>query len=180
MKIKYILLAIIFVLILAAAFLGYQLLTTMYEPETVEQEATATMAADFTVYDSDGNPVTLSSFRGKPVVMNFWATWCGPCQMEMPYFESLSKEYADQVQFMMVSLTDGQRETVEYVKKFLEVNGYNFPAFYDEDMDAATTYSVYSIPLTLLIDAEGALVGSHTGAMDEKTLRNYIEALIKE
>ena len=180
MKLKYILLAIIFVLILVAAFLGYQLLTTIYSPQTTETETTVSLAPDFTVYDPDGNPVTLSSFRGKPVVVNFWATWCGPCQMEMPYFETLSKEYADQIQFMMVNLTDGQRETVDYVKKFLEVNGYTFPAFYDTDMDAAITYSVYSIPLTLFVDAEGALITSHTGAMDEATLRNYIESLIKE
>lgn len=180
MKIKYILLAIIFVLVLAAAFLGYQLLTTIYEPETIQQEASASLATDFTVYDADGTPVTLSSFQGKPVVVNFWATWCSPCQMEMPYFESLAKEYADQVKFMMVNLTDGQRETVESVKEFLDVNGYTFPAYFDRDLDAANAYSVYSIPLTLFVDAEGSLVTSHTGAMNEDTLRNYIEALVKE
>ena len=180
MKVKYILLIIIFILVLAAAFLGYKLLTTIYEPETIEPESTTSLAADFTVYDENGSAVNLSSFQGKPVVVNFWATWCGPCQMEMPCFETLSGEYGDKVQFMMVNLTDGQRETVDYVKKFLEVNGYSFPAFYDTDMDAAITYSVYSIPLTLFIDAEGALVASHTGAMDESTLRNYVEELIKE
>ena len=180
MKLKYILLAIIFVLVLAAAFLGYQLLTTIYDPEAVETDTSASLAADFTVYDESGTSVSLSSFRGKPVVVNFWATWCGPCQMEMPYFETLSKEYDGKVQFMMVNLTDGQRETVDYVSKFLEVNGYFFPAFYDTDLDAANTYGVYSIPLTLFVDAEGKLLGSHTGAMDEDTLRNYVDTLIKE
>lgn len=180
MKIKYILLSIIFVLVIAAAFLGYQLLTTIYEPETSEASETKIAASDFTVYDAEGAAVSLSTFRGKPVVVNFWATWCGPCQMEMPCFEALSKEYEDRVQFMMVNLTDGQRETVDYVSQFLAVNGYTFPAFYDVDLDAATTYSVYSIPLTLFVDEDGTLIHSHTGAMDEETLRNYIEDLIKE
>lgn len=181
MKVKYLLLALIFILVLAAAVLGYNLLTALYTPEQSGDFASDTLspAPDFTVYDGDGNPVTLSSFEGKPVVVNFWATWCGPCQSELPYFSNLSHEYAGEVEFMMVDLTDGQRETREYVEMFVEVNDYKFPVYYDLDMDAAMTYQTYSIPYTIFVSTNGELVSTHTGAMNEETLRNYIDALLE-
>ena len=76
-------------------------------------------APDFTVYDGDGNAAKLSDFFGKPLVVNFWASWCGPCKNEMPYFDKAAAE-RDDVTILMVNLTDGQRDTVESVKKFAE------------------------------------------------------------
>ena len=68
---------------------------------------------DFTVVDEEGNPVSLSDFFGKPIILNFWASWCGPCKSEMPDFEEAYLEYGDVIQFLMVNCTDGSRETVE-------------------------------------------------------------------
>jgi len=135
-------------------------------------------AVDFTVYTQDGEVVNLSDFYGKPIVVNFWATWCGPCKSELPAFEKLSTEYKDDVVFMMVNLTDGAQETVGSVSEFIMDNGYHFTVYFDTDMDAALTYGVYSIPATLFIDADGNIVASHMGAMSESTLRNYIENLL--
>ncbi len=137
----------------------------------------AIAAMNFTVYDESGNPVNLSDFYGKPIVVNFWATWCGPCKSELPAFETLYQEYYD-VQFLMVNLTDGAQETVDGVSQFLVDNDYHFPVYFDTQADAALTYSVYSIPATLFIDADGNIVASHLGAMSEDTLRNYIENLL--
>jgi len=134
-------------------------------------------AIDFTVYTQDGTTVNLSDFYGKPIVVNFWATWCGPCKSELPAFEQLYSEYGEDITFMMVNLTDGAQETVKGVNKFIMDNGYHFPVYFDTDADAALTYSVYSIPATLFIDADGNIVASHMGAMSESTLRNYIESL---
>ena len=92
-------------------------------------------APDFTVYDADGNEVHLSDFRGKPVVLNFWASWCGPCKMEMPDLEKAYQEYGDQIQFMLVDLTDGSQETVEKASAFIKEQGYTFPVFYDTAME---------------------------------------------
>lgn len=135
-------------------------------------------AMDFTVYDQAGNAITLSQFYGKPIVVNFWATWCRPCKSELPAFEKLYNEYGEDVTFMMVNLTDGAQETVDSVSEFIMDNEYHFPVYFDTETNAATTYSVYSIPATLFIDADGNIVASHLGAMQENTLRTYIENLL--
>lgn len=141
------------------------------------QEPDSIPAMNFTVYTEDGTAVKLSDFYGKPIVVNFWATWCGPCKSELPAFDTLSNEYKDEITFMMVNLTDGAQETVSGVKDFITKNNYTFPVYYDTEMNAAITYGVYSIPATLFIDADGNIVASQLGAMSEDTLKNYIETL---
>ncbi len=137
-------------------------------------------AMDFTVYTEDGTAVKLSDFYGKPIVVNFWATWCGPCKSELPAFDALYNEYNDEISFMMVNLTDGAQETVDSVTDFINKNNYTFPVYYDTEMNAAITYGVYSIPATLFIDADGNIVASQLGAMSEDTLKNYIKTLLNE
>ena len=133
-------------------------------------------ATDFTVLNERGQNVQLSDYKGKPVVVNFWATWCGPCLSEMPHFDSAYEEYKKEVQFMMVNLTTWEETTsISYVKDFLNEKGYDFPAFFDAKGKAADAYDIQSIPLTLFIDKNGNLVYEHTGAMSESQLTNYIE-----
>ena len=148
------------------------------EGASEQEDPTVIPALDFTVYNQANEPVKLSDFYGKPIVVNFWATWCGPCKSELPAFENLNNEYKDTINFMMVNLTDGAQETVGGVSDFIMDNNYHFPVYFDTDLDAAATYSVYSIPATLFIDADGNIVASHMGAMSEATLRNYIENLL--
>lgn len=128
-------------------------------------------AMDFTVYDADGNEVHLFDFIGKPIVLNFWASWCGPCQSEMPEFNRVSQELDGEVQFLMINVTDGARETVKKAKEFVEKNGYTFPVFYDTDMEASTIYSAYALPTTYFIDAEGYVVAKANGAIDGEVLQ---------
>ena len=142
-------------------------------------ETTPFMAPDFTVYDSDGNMVHLSDFLGKPVVLNFWASWCGPCKMEMPDFEKIYLEYKDDIQFVMVNLTDGARETLETATAFLDANEYTFPVYYDKDTDAALAYQVYGIPVTYFINAKGHLIAQGSSALDEETLKRGIEMILE-
>ena len=97
------------------------------------------LAPDFTVYDLDGNAVQLSDFIGKPIVLNFWASWCGPCQMEMPDFHEKYLQLGEKVNFLMINMTTG-RETQESAIAFIEKNDYSFPIFYDMQSDAAMTY----------------------------------------
>ena len=143
--------------------------------ESAEPELVA--APDFTVYDKEGNPVQLYDYTGKPLVLNFWASWCGPCQMEMPHFEDKYQELGEEVQFLMVNMTDGSRETVDSASAFIEQQGYTFPVLYDTDSDAALTYGAYSLPTTYFIDADGYAVARATGAIDADTLQKGIDLI---
>ena len=132
-------------------------------------------AMDFTVYDIDRNPVKLSDFFGKPILINFWATWCPPCKSELPDFDRVYADYGEDVVFMMVNMTDGSRDTVESASAFTADNGYSFPVYYDCDLDAAYTYGASSIPMTVLIGADGNIVGGQVGVLTEEQLRIILD-----
>jgi len=137
-------------------------------------DAQKKLAPDLTVQDGDGNDVKLSDFAGTPVVVNFWASWCPPCKSEMPDFDAAYEEYGDTIQFMMVNLTDGSRETVETAKDYIEKQGYSFPVYYDTTSNAAITYGIMSVPATFFIDAEGGPIARATGAIDKAPLEKGI------
>ena len=142
-----------------------------------ENNKSKVAASDFTMTDKDANEVKLSNFAGKPIVLNFWASWCGPCQMEMPDFEEMYKQYGEEVQFVMVNMTDGSQETVESATQFVTEKGYTFPVYYDTKMEGAYYYSVYSLPTTYFIDAEGYVTASNKGMISGENLQKAIEAI---
>ena len=146
-------------------------------PETQER---SNLAPDFTVYDLEGNAHKLSDFRGKPVLLNFWASWCGPCQMEMPDFQKFYESHGDQVHFVIVNLTDGQQETVESASAFIEEKGYTFPVYYDTDIDAAMKYGVSAVPVSYFIDAEGYFAAWAQGALSADMLQQGMDLLLGE
>lgn len=180
-KKSFILILLAFVVLLVGAGLLYKQFGDTPMPGTVaqtEQQETVP-APDFTVYDGDGNAVQLSDFLGKPVVMNFWASWCGPCQSEMPAFDKVSAELEGEVVFMMINATDGGRETVDTAKALIAEKGYSFPVYFDTDYEANYRYGVTALPTTFFIDAEGNAVGYTSGAMSEEFLLECIDLIVK-
>lgn len=135
-------------------------------------------APDFQVTDPEGNTVKLSDFKGTPVVINLWASWCPPCKAEMPVFNEKAKEYEGKIQFMMINLT--AQDKLEDAKKFMEEAGYTFPVFYDVNNDAGQKYYTPGIPATFFIDADGNSVAYITGAIDELTLIKGIKMIFDE
>ena len=134
---------------------------------------------DFTVYDLNGNAVSLYDCLGKPIVLNFWATWCGPCQSEMPAFDKMYQQYGDDITFLMVNVTDGSRDTTESVTAFYEDSGYTFPIYLDTTLEASMTYGAYSIPVTFFIDPKGHLLYNQMGAISEDALAQCMELLLQ-
>ena len=181
---KTMLLVLVFIALLLGAkrlydTLGSQVKVNALATQPTEAAQSNKQAApDFTAYDAEGNAHKLSDFRGKPVILNFWASWCGPCKMEMPDFDKAYQAYGDQVEFLMVNLTDGAQETVETASAFLTEAGYSFPVYFDTDRSGAIAYGVNAVPVTYFIDADGNFVAWHQGVLSAENLQRGIDMLL--
>ena len=186
-KLILVLVLLIFIILMLTAWILYDRLGAdapqqLLETETAAEEPTAPVteeaetqqpqpdtpvypAPDFTVMDAGGNEVHLSDFLGTPVVLNFWASWCGSCKNHMPNFETVFQEYGDSIAFMMVNLTDNYQETMESASAFLAETEYTFPVYFDTALDAAANYGVSSIPVTYFIDVNGNIAAMGQGGL---------------
>lgn len=133
------------------------------------------LAPDFTVFDGEGNKVKLSDHIGKPVVVNFWATWCGFCVEEMPAFENAYKKYKDDVVFMMINASESEEVSLAFVRE----KGYTFPLYYDKSLSATYAYGVSGIPFTLVIDKYGSVYGYQSGMLSQEVLNSVLETVVK-
>lgn len=140
------------------------------------QEQTDNKVPDVEFYDADGNSVMLSSFFDKPIVLNFWATWCGPCKSEMPGFNSLYEEYKDRVNFVFLNVSDDENSVAE----FLDENGYSFPPYFDKTQVASYTYGASSIPLTFVMHKGGEMYGYQMGALSKEALEEALKNVLEE
>ncbi|MGS2780529.1 thiol-disulfide oxidoreductase ResA [Robertmurraya sp. GLU-23] len=131
-------------------------------------------APDFLLEDMQGNKVQLSDLKGKGVFLNFWGTWCKPCEKEMPYMERQYKHYKDLgVETLAINIGEGDVVIEAFANKY----GLTFPILKDKDSAVTETYDITPIPTTFLIDKHGTIVKVITGSMTERDIENYMELI---
>ncbi len=124
----------------------------------------------------DGESVSLEDLRGKPTIINFWATWCPPCRQELPVLENTFKTYREQINFVAVNL----RESSGTVQPFADKMGLTFPILLDTDSAVSQLYQVRGIPTTLFLNANGVVVNRHVGPLDKQTIEGYLLPLLTD
>jgi thiol-disulfide isomerase/thioredoxin len=141
-----------------------------------EAPAAGYLAPDFSLDTLNGDSFSLSAARGQPVVLNFWATWCPPCRVEIPHFQEASIAYNGQV--LIVGIDDG--EPREQVAPFAQEMGITYPVPLDEDSVVARRYRINSLPTTFFIDEDGIIQHVQIGLVNQAMLEEQIERLIQD
>jgi len=134
-------------------------------------------AHNFSLPNLDGQQVTLAEFQGKPVVINFWATWCPPCRLEMPEFQRAYEAYQEDD---LVILAVNAAEQPEVVRSFFyDQMGYTFTPLLDEEGQVGEAYGAIGLPSTFFVNATGEVTAVHRGALSQTQLQNYLEDTIQ-
>jgi thiol-disulfide isomerase/thioredoxin len=139
-------------------------------PEVAEGTNVGEQAPDFTLVSLNGEEISLSDYRGKKVFINFWASWCNPCQIEMPDIQKLDNNY-DDVVILAVNLREKRGEVAE----FLMFNGYTFTTLLDQTGEVANKYLVRGIPTSYVLDEKGIIIGKHTGTMNYDQMLHLLQ-----
>lgn len=135
-------------------------------------------APDFKLTKLDGTNVKLSDLKGKKVILNFWATWCGPCQQEMPDMEAFYKEHKENVEILAVNYTPSEKGGgEEKVSNFIKEKGITFPVLLDKNIDVTTAYKVITIPTSYFIDTKGVIQDKFIGPMTQKEMEKRVAKL---
>lgn len=134
---------------------------------------------DFELTTLTGEILTLSELKGKKVILNFWASWCGPCKAEMPHMQNYYEKYKDEanVEIVAVNMTTQERRGIEGIEQFVEEYGLTFPIPLDESGEVIDAYRVMTIPTTYMIGTDGTIANRMIGPMDEKTMQNLVDQL---
>lgn len=143
------------------------------QPEMETPDHAGEPATDFSLAGLDGRKVTLSKLKGKVVILDFWATWCGPCRRWMPIVEKVGKELAPKG---VLVYAVNERETKDQVRQYMTRNGVHVPVLFDADGAVGTAYGAASIPLTVIVGRDGKIVRTMVGAHPESDLRAALEA----
>ena len=134
------------------------------------------IAPDFELPTLDGAPMRLSSLRGKVVLLNFWATWCGPCRKEMPHLQRLHEKYPEG-RFALIGVVD---EKPDEVREFLAEREITYPSLFDKAHDVFHRYGVTGIPMTAVIGPNGKIAALHEGYASERTLKKLLAPLMPQ
>ncbi|MDO4534093.1 MAG: TlpA disulfide reductase family protein, partial [Coriobacteriia bacterium] len=177
----------ILVAVLLLAWVGYGMLSGQVEEggdsnaaaATQEPDALQLALFDATVYDDGNAPVTLTALaENKPLVINFWATWCPYCLQEMDDFQAIYDDYKDKVNFAFVDVADGQRETVEMARAWMADNGHTLPVYYDTKLEAVSSFGLQAYPTTVVVSAQGEVLTISPGVIDPDRMRAALDSLV--
>lgn len=160
------------ILILLIGALGYTLYSNFFVSK--ERVKVGSEAPDFVLKDLDGNEHQLSDYKGKGVFLNFWGTWCEPCEREMPYMDNQYAYYKDQgVEVLAVNIAESNIA----VQTFIDKHQLSFPVILDKDRQVLNAYGVGPLPTTFLINPEGKVVEITSGSLTERMIRDYMEQI---
>ncbi len=158
--------------VVVVIFLAFELMDTFQESK--DREPLRTMqATDFTLPTLTGEEMSLSSEQGKVVILNFWASWCEPCNIEMPHLQSFYEKYKADVEILAVNVTSKDSEAA--VKKFVDQYDLTFPILLDASGDISTMYGAFSIPMTIILNRNGEIKQEIAGPVGEELLEKYIQ-----
>lgn len=145
---------------------------TASKPLSTAKASAAELAPDFSYKElGSGKTMRLSDLKGKPVFINFWATWCPPCVGELPHIEKKYAEYKDRMHFVILSVDDNEQEPA----RFIQSKGYTFPAAYGDHQALGRAYGIDAIPASYIISADGRIVASTVGSMNEASLDAFLQ-----
>ncbi|SDJ70304.1 TlpA family protein disulfide reductase [Sediminibacillus albus] len=145
---------------------------------TSDSLAAGTEAPTVSLQSLEGNKeITLSDYKGKKVLLNFWATWCGPCKEEMPAMEKLKKAYGNEVEILAVNATATELEGVEKVQEFKEQANVSFTILLDKDSTIIEKYRVLNIPTSYFIGSDGKIKKTVTGPMTYEFMEQTINSM---
>jgi peroxiredoxin len=163
-----------------ALMIGALVITYTWAPTVGNKELIApekrTAAASFKLVDSTGQEVQLSDYKDKVVLLNFWATWCGPCQVEIPWFKEFENTYKDRGFAVLGVSTDEDGWPV--VRPYMETRKMNYRVMLDDRKMSAPYKDIEALPTTFLIDRQGRIAGTHTGLVSKSTYEYGIEKLL--
>lgn len=169
-----------YVLIVAAAVLGGWWVFLSREPAgataftMTEAPFVGHLAPDFTLTSLDGETVTLSDHIGRPVVLNYWATWCPPCRIEMPHLQAASERYGGRVAFLGINQAEGE----QLIRDFRDEYDLTYPLLLDPNLTAHNLYSAINLPTTVFIDGDGVVREVIVGAVNTAVLQDRLERLL--
>jgi len=161
--------------VIAAVLLGILFMGLGKNPNEIQSPLIGRVAPTFTLTEvGTGRPVDLAQLKGKPVVLNFWATWCGPCWEEHPVLVANAKQHPE-VQFLGVVFQDSE----EKILGFLNQRGSSYPTVVDDHGKTAIAYGVGGVPETFFLDANGRIVAKFSGPMSTDVLQENLQKVIR-
>ncbi|USK36022.1 redoxin domain-containing protein [Bacillus sp. F19] len=153
---------------------GYAVWFAILPKEPKEGLEIGNKPPEFELEMLNGEKVNLEDVKGKKVMINFWATWCPPCEAEMPEMQKLQNEHPDELVVLAVNMTNAEKSR-EDVETFISKRNLTFPVALDKDGRVSVQYEVYSYPTTYFLDEEGKILNISRGAMTQETMEKLLE-----